>query len=565
MVDLVGDYVSLKKAGRSHIGLCPFHDDKNPSFHVSDEKCMFYCFSCKAGGDIFAFIQRIKGCSFKEALCEVAEKAGVQIESRPSERKIATDTLLSINRAVCGFFRKTLLDGSPESRQVLSYLERRGITPEIAEQFSIGYAPVSGAAVPKFLSDGGFSMRRAAELGLVSVPDGSSEPFGRFRGRVIFPIFGMDGEVTGFGGRIVAENQRAPKYLNSSESAVYRKRHSLYGLNKTRREIRKHGTAVLVEGYTDMLSVYSSGVENVVASLGTSLTRQQVSLIGRYAEDIVILYDGDRAGMDSSFTAGEVFAANGIVPRIARVPQGLDPDQFAREKGSSALKQLVDGAAPLTEVLMDETAKAIAGKKVSRIVAAKRLMAIVPVLGNSPEIGPYVREVSRRFGFRESDLYSTVSKADRFRPSVSSPPEEPKQDVSPAEMMLLRIALKFPEIKDFFSEKEVMKHVPDGEVKNILSSICASGIAGSTEGASGLLSQAHFTLDAIDFIDGGNVKAEVEKCFVRLKLDAIGRELKSVRDRMGAIEGGAEAGGDDLMVLYRDLLERKKLIMEDLS
>ncbi len=562
IVDLVGDYVSLRKAGKSHTGLCPFHDDKNPSFHVNEEKGMFYCFSCKAGGDIFNFLQRIKGCSFKEALYEVAEKAGVKIDLRSSGLKAANEALLTINKAVCGFFRKSLNNGSSESRQALSYLKQRGITPEIAEHFSIGYAPVSGAAVPRFLSKGGFSLKRAAELGIISA---APEPFCKFRARIIFPIFSPDSEVVGFGGRILAQTRDAPKYLNSSESAVYKKRQSLYGLNRTRDEIRKQGTAVLVEGYTDLLSVYSSGVKNVAASLGTSLTRHQVGVLRRYSEDIVILYDGDRAGMDSSFTAGEVFMAVGIVPRVARIPEGLDPDQFAKQKGPDALRSLIDKAQPLTEVLMDDIARSISEKKISQAVAAGRLMGIVPILGDSPEIGPYVRDVSRRFGFRESDLYSIVPSSGKARFSISEPQTAKEPECGPAEMMLLRIALKFPDIADLLSGEEVIRHIPDGEVREIISSILSSGAAASSPGASGLLSRAHFTLDAIDFIDRENVAVEVEKCLVKLKLDSMGDELKLLRERLRVDEGGESGDENSLMKRYRDLLEQRKLIRRDLS
>ncbi len=575
IVDFVGSYVSLRKKGKSYTGLCPFHDDKNPSFHVDDEKGMFYCFSCKAGGDVYAFLENIKGYTFKEALSEVAERAGVELEKNTG-RISANETLFSMNKAVCGFFRKSLTNGSSEARKALSYLKQRGITSGIAEHFSIGYAPLSGDAIVNFLSDGGFSRKLALQVGLLSGGDDSKGAYGKFRGRVIFPIFTPNSKVAGFGGRILDTGGRAPKYLNSSESVVYRKRNLLYGLNKTGQEIRKSGTAVLVEGYTDLLSAYAAGVKNVAASLGTSLTRNQVSLLRRYADDIVILYDGDRAGMDSSFTAGEIFMANGVVPRVARVPQGLDPDQFARESGSEALHALVQDAASITEVLMDDISDAISEKKVSRPTAAKRLMSVVTILGDSPETGPYVREVSRRFGFRENDLYSMVSSSGKA-PSLSNFGSRKDGDcdrpaVSSAEMMLLRIALKFPDMAEFLCGEKVMKNIPDGTVKDIISSIHASGIAGSggasVRDANELLSQAQFTLDTIDFMDRSNVGVEVEKCLVRLKLDVIGKELKSIRETLRVLESGDtgdSAREQELMKHYGELLERKKLIMEGLS
>ncbi|QMU56641.1 MAG: DNA primase [Candidatus Mycalebacterium zealandia] len=571
IVDIVSNYVSLRKAGRSHTGLCPFHDDKNPSLHVSDEKRMFYCFSCKAGGDVFAFLQRIKGCDFKEALQEVADKAGVSIE-RFAGSKNSNDEFFTINKAVCDFFRKSLQNGTEESEKALSYLRQRGIDSEIIEQFSIGYAPALGSAVPSLLSKLDLSLRRAKELGLVDSKEGSSDFYCKFRSRVMFSIFSPDSKIIGFGGRIIDENTRAPKYLNSAESPVYRKRRSLYGLNKTRQEIRKQGVAVLVEGYTDFLSVYAGGVKNVAASLGTSLTREQVGIFKGYADDIVILYDGDHAGMDASFSAGEVFMAGGVVPRVARVPEGLDPDGFVKNNGIDALRALIDGALPLTEVLMEDMSSALAEKRVSQSVAAKKLMAIVPILGDSPEVGPYVREVSCRFGFREADLYSLASSAGKPRSQVRDLPAGPSApEVVPAEMMLLRIALKFPEMAEFLCAEEIMKHIPPGETRDIISSIRASGMAGSehvSEGSGGLLSRAYFTLEEISFMDESNVRREVEKCLVKLKLDAIGRELKSVRESLRVLETDShdDTRGGELMKRYRDLLdERKKLTQGDLS
>ncbi|MCY4043121.1 MAG: DNA primase [Candidatus Dadabacteria bacterium] len=561
IAEIINGYVPLKKAGASYKGLCPFHDDKNPSLHVDDDKGMFYCFSCKAGGDVFAFLQRINGGTFPEALREVAEKAGVSVEAFSSSENKGAEEILNMNRAVCGFFRRSLSSGSAESGAASSYLRGRGVTSEMEENFSIGYAPSAPSALPDFIGKQGFSMKRAAEAGLVASNERGY--YGKFRGRLMFPIFSPDGKVIGFGGRILNPEASPAKYLNSAESAVYKKRRSLYGLHKTRQEIRKSGVCVLVEGYMDLLSVYEAGVKNTAASLGTSLTREQVNIIRRYADDVVILYDGDRAGIDASFTAGEVFMSHGIVPRIARVPGGLDPDRFAREKGSAALKALIEAAPPLTGVLMDDISAALSEKKIQPAAAARRLMAVVPALGNSPETGPYVTEVSRRFGFRENDLYSTVkSMTARSRPSVTaaSKEESPVQKVSAAEMMLLRISLKFPRTAEFLSGEEVSKLIQDGEVKTVISSMSASGVAASSGADGALLSHAHFTLDEIDYMDESNVRAEIEKCLVRLKLDAIGRELETIREELRVSESGGGADGTDLMQRYKELLDEKQRI-----
>ena len=567
IVEIVGGYVALKKAGRDFKGLCPFHDDKNPSLHVSDEKGMFHCFSCKAGGDVFEFVRRINGATFPEAVREVAGKAGVEVKMFQGKKDTGTEEILNMNRAVAGFFRKRLTaDGNAESKKALAYLRARGVNAGIEEEFSLGYAPVSPAALPKFLEENGFSIKRAMDAGLVA--SGNGRTYGKFRGRLMFPIVSPDSRVIGFGGRILDPSERAPKYLNSADSAVYRKRGSLYGLNNTRQEIRKSGLCVLVEGYMDLLSVCAAGVKNTAASLGTSLTREHVALIRRYAEDVVILYDGDRAGTDASFTAGEVFMAHGIVPRIARVPDGLDPDSFVSGKGAGALRAVIEDAPVLTEVLMDDMAAALRKNTISETIAAKRLMSIVPALGKSPAVGPYVTEVSKRFGFREGDLYSMAkSAAPAPRPHARKGEKQPEVQAGTAEMMLLRIALKFPRVAEFLSSEEVAGLIPDGEVKTLVSSMSASGMGAPRQSSgSQLLSHAHFTLDEIDFMDETNVTVEIEKCLMKLKLEAIGRELKAVRERLRVFESEGGGGGRDLMKRYKELLdEKQRLIAGDLS
>ncbi|MEP7272099.1 MAG: DNA primase, partial [Acidobacteriota bacterium] len=302
IVRIVSDYVTLKKRGANHIACCPFHQEKTPSFNVNPARQLFKCFGCGKAGDVFRFIMEIESASFPEAVRTVAEKSGValpqMVENRDAETKEQQrKELLEINRWATEFFENTLHEES-QGRQALEYLAGRGINPETQRLFRLGYAPDSWDALSNHLRDRGVARPQIERSGLVTLRESGSGYYDRFRGRLIFPISDAQGRIIAFGGRTLGTGE--PKYLNSPETVLYTKGQHLFGLTQSREDVRKRGYAILVEGYLDFLIPFQAGVTNLVASLGTALTDQQVRLLSRYARKIVVNFDPDAAGASAT-------------------------------------------------------------------------------------------------------------------------------------------------------------------------------------------------------------------------------------------------------------------------
>ena len=389
IVRVVGDYVSLKKSGANLKGLCPFHGEKTPSFSVHGEKQYFHCFGCGAGGDVFKFVQLIEQVSFPESIRIVAEKCGIPLP-RPSaedERALRErDGLMEIYERAADFYRRRL--GTPEAAGARRILEDRQIEPEFAKRFGIGYAPQYGLL--KTLNP-----EEPKKTGLFSEND-RGEVYDRFRRRLMFPIWNERGKVIAFGGRIVGDGE--PKYLNSPESPLYSKSFVLYGLHLAKKQAREAGKIVVVEGYFDVLSLHQNGIQNVVASCGTSLTSQQVSILSRHVSEVVVNYDPDAAGQRAASRSIERLLERGLTVRILRLPGGLDPDDFVRREGPDTYRELLDKAPYFWEHLIAEAHRQ---EDLTRPEVKSRVVG---------EILGYVRSISDRLV--QSEIARSV--ADRF-------------------------------------------------------------------------------------------------------------------------------------------------------
>ena len=297
IVDLVSEYLTLKKAGRNFTGLCPFHQEKTPSFSVNRDKQIFYCFGCGEGGNVITFLMKIADKTFPEAIKDLAEKTGVILPAISSSKEgrqkdSLKEGIISLNLKAAQQFSRNL--SSSAGHAARKYLQNRGISDEIIKQFRLGYVPDTWRSLTDYIESSGLSMKLAEQAGLV-IAGKEGSFYDRFRGRLIFPIENVFGEIVAFGGRILEKGE--PKYLNSPESPVYIKGKNLYGLNKAREEIRKKGFALIVEGYFDLISLWNAGICNVVATLGTALTREHLELLRRYTVEVVALFDPDEAGI----------------------------------------------------------------------------------------------------------------------------------------------------------------------------------------------------------------------------------------------------------------------------
>ncbi|WP_416335330.1 DNA primase [Anaerococcus sp. DFU013_CI05] len=328
IVDIIGEYVDLKRAGSSYKGLCPFHNEKTPSFTVDEKKQLFHCFGCGVGGDVVSFIMQKEGLSYPESLEYLANKAGIRMEY--TDNNIANPKnkeLYEINKDIMMFFYKNLLT----SKQAINYLKNRGLSGRIVNRFMLGFAKNSWNDLCDYIEFRGYNKEDLENIGLIK-KSSKGNYYDKYRNRIIFPIINHYGNVIGFGGRAIGEEM--PKYLNSPESDIFKKRYNLYGLNIYKKQ--KGTDIILVEGYMDVIALNHHGVDYAVASLGTALTADQAKLIKRYAENVYICYDSDSAGINATDKAIEIFLEADIKPKIIKLEDGLDPDDFIKEYGKDA-------------------------------------------------------------------------------------------------------------------------------------------------------------------------------------------------------------------------------------
>jgi len=339
IVDIVGETTKLTRKGNRYWGLCPFHEEKTPSFSVTPERNMFYCFGCHAGGDVFSFVMKREGLSFKEALEKLAERAGIKLIATTGKSKDfdSRKKVLEINRAAADYYHQVLL--SPEGRRAQEYLFKRKVEKETVVNYKLGYAPNEWDRLRDFLLKKGFSEEYVKSSGLIKRNENKNSYYDLFRNRLMFPIFHYNGDILGFGGRVLDDS--LPKYINTPETDIYSKRKVLFGLYQAREAIRAANEVILLEGYMDCLKLQQAGIKNCVASLGTALTQEQAALLCRYTENVLVLYDGDEAGQRETLRAIDILKSEGLKVNIVTLPGGHDPDEFITLNGKKEFLQYV--------------------------------------------------------------------------------------------------------------------------------------------------------------------------------------------------------------------------------
>lgn len=349
LAELVGAYVRLRRSGKNLLGLCPFHTEKTPSFTVSEEHQRYRCYGCGENGDIFTFVMKMEGLTFPDAVEQLARRAGVEIQREPTAASDLRQRLREIVSAAAFFFRQQLA-GSEKAR---AYLEQRGVAQDVVERYGLGYAPDSWSALGDHLTRKGHAARDIQAAGLIIPRERSEGYYDRFRDRLIFPIYDLQDRPIGFGGRAFGDEM--PKYLNSPESPLFVKNRTLYGLNTARRHISRDEKVIIVEGYFDALTAQVAGFGNTVATMGTALTAEHVSLLSRYTRNAVVAFDSDSAGIAAALRSAAMFEENDFNVRVAELPPGQDPDSLLRSGARDEFARLVNHAIGLAQFRLNKT------------------------------------------------------------------------------------------------------------------------------------------------------------------------------------------------------------------
>lgn len=395
IVQVISEYVKLKRAGKNWVGLCPFHQEKTPSFTVNQEEQFYYCFGCGAGGNVVSFLMQIENLPFVAAVEKLAERAGISIVRRdlsPAEKRkqAEREKLLRLHEVARDFFCQNL--NSAAGARARNYLASRGVEDKIAQRFKLGYALPQWQSLLLHLQKEGFTTAECLSAGLV-LEGQKSRPYDRFRGRLMFPICNWRGQPIGFGGRVLDTAQ--PKYLNSPETLLFNKRNTLYGLDLARASCRERGYAIIVEGYMDVIGLHQAGYSNTVAALGTALTETQARLIKRFVNEVIIAFDGDAAGEAATWRGLELLHRQGLRVRVLELPSGEDPDTFVRRYGGAALQELVDKAAGLIDfklhtILRHSDLSTVDGK----VAAMSRIIEVLAEVDSPVERDEYLRQAA---------------------------------------------------------------------------------------------------------------------------------------------------------------------------
>jgi len=475
IVEVIGAHVRLRRAGNRFMGLCPFHNEKTPSFSVSPERGFFHCFGCGAGGTVFNFVMRIEGLSFPEAVGSLAARYGLALPERghsgakPGER----DSLFRANEVASDFFVHVLWK-HPDGAPARDYLKSRAVADDTARAFKLGFAPARAGSLTGALEKRGL-LDAGRKLGLVK--QDASAPYDMFRARLMFPIRDVQGRTIAFGGRVL--DDRIPKYINSAESPLYSKARNLYGLYEARQAIAKNDRAIVVEGYLDAIAVWAAGFKEVVASLGTSLTVDQLRLLGRHTRNVIACFDGDAAGRKASLRALEVFLAAGLLGRGIFIPAGFDPDTLIRERGAAPFGELIESSQLLIDYFIGEQAAAARGSLEERARAAQRVAEMLHRVANPFEFDLLARKAADAIGVGEDVLRREASRqaarGGRERGAESPPLGGPRADpLAMAEIGLLALAVARADLRETILNAAPSADFADPGLAAALGELCSS-------------------------------------------------------------------------------------------
>ncbi|PSL45011.1 DNA primase [Salsuginibacillus halophilus] len=458
IVDVISTYVQLTKQGRNYMGLCPFHGENTPSFSVSEERQLYHCFGCGAGGNAISFMMEMEQISFPEAVSQLAPVAGVEISlphdgynnspERASERE-----MIEGHELAAKLFHHLLMNTS-QGEAAYEYLQSRGLTEEVMQAYQLGYAPEHRQTLVSLFEKRGYSLERMTEAGLLVRSDRTGEYFDRFSGRVMFPVAERRGRLIAFGGRALGEDE--PKYLNSTETPVFKKNETLYGFAAARQAIRRSGRAVLFEGYMDVIAAYRAGLEEGVATLGTSFTEAQARVLRRNAGQVTVCYDGDGAGVEAALKAAELLDGGDVDIRISLLPEGMDPDDYISSYGTQAfLSDIIEGALPVVAFKIQSLKR---GRNLQqegdRLAYIEDVLAALTDVPRAVEREHYMQQLAEEFSLSLDALKQEQYRMYKQKRRRGEAPQQQKRERTPKTFESGRLRSRFEN-----AERHLLHHM----------------------------------------------------------------------------------------------------------
>lgn len=471
IVDIVSEVVLLKKAGKNYMGLCPFHAEKTPSFTVSSEKQIFHCFGCGTGGNVFSFLMKQAGISFPEAVQTLARRYGIEIPTQrmspEQKRRVGEkESLLAIHQMAMDYFRRALLS-SASGKIAMTYLKQRRMSPETIDTFNLGYAPAGWDNLTNFFSKNKISPMLVEKSGLIVSRKSQDGYYDRFRNRIIFPIYDVNNQIVGFGGRVMDDS--LPKYLNSPETPLYNKRRSLYGIHRAKQSCREHDTVYIVEGYFDLLALHQHGIKNSVATLGTALTTEHVRLLKGYATRMVLVYDSDEAGIKAAVRSIETFKLEEADARIIVLPEGYDPDAFVMKFGQESFMDIASRAKGIVPFLIDSAVNKHGLSNEGKIRIVHDLKEPLAAVSDTVARSLYIKELAERIGVDEDAVREKVKETSaRTKADPAGFYENTHlKKWDRLEQQIIAMMLQFPEILPEIGKRNLLDLFENSVLKSI--------------------------------------------------------------------------------------------------
>jgi DNA primase len=561
IVQVISDYVPLKRAGARMKGLCPFHEEKTPSFSVDPNAQLFYCFGCQTGGDVFKFIQLYDKAEFGEAVKTLAQRFGLPLPAERERRHGPEERLLRMNREADGFYRARLRDGRG-GRGCREYLAKRGLGAESIEKLGLGFAPDDWEALRSHLLSKHFRVEEMHKGGLVLPRKSGRGHYDRFRNRLVFPIRDLSGRTVAFGGRALGDAE--PKYINSPETPVYTKGQVLYGLDLAKKAIRREGRAIVVEGYLDLAAVLQAGFEYVVATLGTAFTPGQARLLARYTNNVLVSYDGDAAGATATARSLDLLLEKGMQVRVVDLPAGTDPDDFIREQGAEAYGKLLDDAPEYLQFLLRRELRTRDVSRVEdKIAAANTILPHVAKLGSAIERASWAGRLADALHIDDEVVIQELQAATRSAQQAVRHRAASSVVLGDAEARLVSLLLRSPEERLSLAKRIEWEDLAGTKVVPIVKTILRMTEEGKQidypEVFAALQGDAdRDVLNRIAFREEPDEGPTVEDCMWACKRQRLGKEGRRVVREIGDMQSGSGRPAD-VSNVDEQLLRMQKL------